>query len=161
MRILEIIKIEDNTYPEQLRKIPKPPKQLYCEGNIDLLKNNIISIVGSRVCSDNGIKLTQKFAKELVHQQITIASGMAIGIDSVAHKTALEENGQTIAVLPSGLAKIYPEENLDLYKQIIKKQGLIITEYEPYEEAESKKFLERNRIVSGLSIRSSSNRGNL
>ena len=142
MIILKIIKIEDKEYPEQLRKISDPPKQLYCEGNTALLKNNIISIVGSRVCSENGVEIAQKFAKELVCQQITIASGMAIGIDSVAHKTALHEKGKTIAVLPSGLNNIYPEQNLNLYKEIIENQGLIITEYKPDEVADSKKFLE-------------------
>ncbi len=160
MIILEIITSKNKKYPEQLKKIPNPPEQLYCEGNTELLKNNIISIVGSRNCSENGIKLTQKFTKELVYQQITIASGMAIGIDTVVHKTTLQEKGKTIAVLPSGLNNIYPQQNIDLYKQIIKNKGLIITEYMPNEEADSKKFLERNRIVSGLSLRSFSNRSN-
>ncbi len=161
MIILEIITIQDNKYPEQLRKIPNPPKQLYCEGNVELLKNNIISIIGSRECSQNGIKLAEKFTKELVYQEITIASGMALGIDSVAHKTTIQEKGQTIAVLPCGLNNIYPQKNLDLYHKIIENQGLIITEYMPYEVAESKKFLERNRIVSGLALRSFSHRGSL
>ena len=161
MIILEIITIKDIKYPEQLRKIPNPPKQLYCEGNVELLKNNIISIIGSRECSQNGVRLTQKFTKELVYQEITIASGMALGIDSIAHKTALQEKGKTIAVLPCGLNNIYPQKNLDLYHQIIENQGLIITEYEPNEYAESKKFLERNRIVSGLALRSFSNRSSL
>ena len=129
-----------------------PPKQLYCEGNIELLKSNIISIIGSRACSENGIKLTKKFAKELVYQQMTIASGMAIGIDSIAHKTTLQEKGKTIAVLPSGLHYIYPFQNIELYKQIIENDGLVITEYESKQKATSEKFLERNRIVSGLAI---------
>ena len=159
--IFETITLEDERYPEQLRKIQNPPKQLYCVGNIELLKSNIISIVGSRICSEKGIRLTRKFAKELVYQEITIASGMALGIDSIAHKTALQEKGKTIAVLPCGLNNIYPQKNLDLYHQIIENQGLIITEYEPNEYAESKKFLERNRIVSGLALRSFSHRGNL
>ena len=74
----KVIKLENKEFPEKLRKIQKPPKQLYYEGNIELLKNNIISIVGSRACSENGKKLADKFAKELVYQGITIASGMAI-----------------------------------------------------------------------------------
>lgn len=78
MTKFNIIKIEDEEYPEQLRKIQKPPKQLYYEGNIGLLKSNIISIVGSRVCSENGKNLATKFAKELAYQGITIASGMAV-----------------------------------------------------------------------------------
>lgn len=75
---IKIIKKEDNEYPEILRKIKKPPKQLYAEGNIELLKTNIISIIGSRACSENGIELTRKFSKELVCQGLTIASGMAL-----------------------------------------------------------------------------------
>ena len=153
----KIITLNDEEYPEQLRKIKKPPQQLYCEGNIELLKSNIISIVGSRTCSENGIKLTNKFATELAYQGITIASGMAIGIDTIAHKATLQENKPTIAVLPNGLNHIYPKQNITLYKKIIKNNGLVITEYNPEEEAESKKFLERNRIVSGIAIRSVSN----
>lgn len=152
MSRLEIITIEDNRYPNQLRSINNPPKQLYVEGNIELLKSNIISIIGSRACSENGIKLTHKFSQELVYQGITIASGMAIGIDTIAHQTALQEKGKTIAVLGSGLQCIFPTENIELYQQIIKNDGLIITEYPPEEKAKSKNFLERNRIVSGLAL---------
>lgn len=149
---LEIITIEDDKYPEQLRSINNPPKHLYIRGNIELLKTPIISIIGSRACSENGTKLTQQFSKELVSQGITIASGMAVGIDSIAHETTLQEKGKTIAVLGSGFNNIFPTENIELYKQIIKKEGLVITEYPPEEKAKSKNFLERNRIVSGLSL---------
>ena len=79
------------------------------------------------------------------------------GIDTIAHETTLEEKGKTIAVLANGLNNIFPKENINLYKKIIENKGLVITEYEPYEHAESEKFLERNRIVSGLAIRSFSN----
>lgn len=149
---LEIISITDKRYPTQLRNIKNPPKQLYADGNVKLLKTNIIAIIGSRACSENGIKLAQKFSKELVYQGITIASGMAIGIDTIAHQTTLEEKGKTIAVLGNGLNHIFPPENIGLYKQIIEQGGLVITEYPPEEKAESKKFLERNRIVSGLAL---------
>ena len=93
-----------------------------------------------------------KFSKDLCEYGITIISGMAIGIDSFAHKGALEVGGETIAVLPSGLNNIFPKQNEQLYNQILRNNGLIITEYEDDVEADSKKFLERNRIVSGLSI---------
>ena len=96
--------------------------------------------------------LAKKFAKELVKQGITIVSGMAIGIDSIAHKAVLEEHGNTIAVLPCGLENIYPEENKKLFQDIINNNGLVLSEYPPKKQATSKKFLERNRIVSGLSI---------
>ena len=161
MIILEIITLEDKKYSDQLRRISNPPKQLYCEGNVELLNSNIISIIGSRACSLNGIKLTEKFTKELVYQGITIASGMALGIDTVAHKTAIQEKGKTIAILPSGLNNIYPKQNINLYKKIIKNQGLVITEYPNETIAESKKFLERNRIVSGIACRNFSNRSYL
>lgn len=149
---VEVIEIEDNRYPETLKRIKNPPKQLYTEGNIELLKSNIISIVGSRACSENGKKLASKFAKELVYQEITIASGMAVGIDTIAHETTLQENGKTIAVLGNGLNHIFPKENEKLYHQIIQKGGLVITEYPPEEKAKSSNFLERNRIVSGLAL---------
>ncbi len=149
---LKIITIKDKEYPEQLKNIKNPPKQLYAKGDIELLKSNTISIIGSRACSENGKKLTKKFAEELVYQGVTIGSGMAVGIDTVAHQTALEEKGKTIAVLPCGLHHIFPPENQELYQQIIKKGGLVITEYPPQKKAKSQNFLERNRIVSGLAI---------
>ena len=119
---------------------------------MDLLNSNIISIIGSRSCSENGIKLATKFAKELSKQGIIIASGMAMGIDSVAHKGTLKVKGKTIAVLGSGFNNIFPKENIKLYNEIIKKDGLVITEYHPDIEPSSNRFLERNRIVSGLAI---------
>lgn len=152
MTKLEIISIEDNRYPQRLKSIKNPPKQLYVKGNTQLLQSNIISIIGSRACSKNGKDLTHQFAKALVYQGITIASGMAIGIDTIAHQTTLQEKGKTIAVLANGFDFIYPEQNLQLYKQIIQKDGLVITEYPVKEKAKSKNFLERNRIVSGLAI---------
>lgn len=149
---LKIIHIEDDKYPKQLRRIKNPPKQLYLKGNTELLNTNIISIIGSRACSPNGIKLAQQFSKELVYQGITIASGMAIGIDTIAHQTTLQEKGKTIAVLGNGFQHIFPMENIQLYQQIIENDGLVITEYPPEEEAKSENFLERNRIVSGLAL---------
>lgn len=116
------------------------------------MKNNIISIIGSRACSENGKKLASKFTKELVQQDITVASGMALGIDTIAHRTTLQEKGKTIAVLGNGFNRIFPTENKELYQQIIKQGGLAITEYPPEEKANSNHFLARNRIVSGLAL---------
>ncbi len=146
------ILITDKQYPEKLKRIKNSPKQLYYEGNINLLNTNIISIIGSRNCTQNGVKLAKKFASELAVQNITIASGLAKGIDAVAHKETLEVGGKTIAVLGNGLNNIFPMENKPLYEEILKKGGLIITEYEPDTEAKSKYFLERNRIVSGIAL---------
>lgn len=147
------ITLEDNNYPEQLRKIRKSPKQIYVEGNVKLLNTPGIAIIGSRECTEYGEKMARKFSKELSLYGLTIISGMAIGIDSFAHIGCVEEGtGNTIAVLPSGLNRIYPQENEKLFKDILDNNGLIVTEYEENEEADSKKFLERNRIVSGLAI---------
>lgn len=149
--------INDSEYPQILSKIKNPPIKLYCEGNIKLLKENGIAIIGSRNCSEYGKRMTKKFTKQLNDYDLTIISGMALGIDSVAHTTTLEIRGKTIAVLPCGLENIYPSKNKWLYKNILENNGLIVTEYEPYEIANSKKFLERNRIVAGLAIRYISN----
>lgn len=146
------IKIEDNNYPKQLTKIDNPPKQLYLEGNIKLLNIPGIAIIGSRTCTSYGKRVATDFASKLSEYGVAIVSGMAKGIDSFAHKGALEVGGSTIAVLPCGLNNIYPEENKKLFKDIIENNGLVITEYKENEKADYNKFLERNRIVSGLTI---------
>lgn len=142
----------DKLYPSILKHIKNPPKYLYCNGNINLLESPGIAIIGSRVCTNYGKRIAIKFSKGLSEYGITIVSGMAKGIDSFAHNGALEAGGNTIAVIPCGFNNIYPKENKDLYEKILENNGLIITEYEENEEADSKKFLERNRIVSGLTI---------
>lgn len=146
------ISIEDDIYPKQLKNIKKPPKQLYVKGNINLLKKPGIAIIGARDNTKYGEEMAKKFAKELSRNGFVIISGMAKGIDSYAHIGCIEENGNTIAVLPSGLENIYPKENKKLYDIIIKNNGLIVTEYKSDTIENSQRFLERNRIVSGLSI---------
>ncbi len=148
---MKIIEYEDDLYPEKLRNIANPPEKLYAQGNLDNLKSNAIAVVGSRNCTPYGEKWCKIFVKTLVKYGLTIVSGMAIGIDSIAHNTALKYGGRTIAVLPSGLEKIYPEQNKGLYKKILANDGTVISEYSPKTEAYYDLFLERNRIVSGLS----------
>lgn len=149
---MEIISIENSSYPVLLRKINNPPQKLYVLGNCELLNSNCISIVGSRKNTEYGEKWCTKFVKELVKCDLNIVSGMAVGIDSIAHKSAIKYGGKTIAVLPSGLDNVYPKQNKNLFNEIISKNGCIISEYSPKESAKYKYFLERNRIVSGLSI---------
>lgn len=149
---MQIIDYESNYYPHLLKNINSPPKKLYVEGNIDLLNTTCFSIVGSRACSKYGIEMAKLFSKELSMQNLTIVSGMAQGIDSIAHTSALDVSQNTIAVLGSGFNEIFPKINIELYKRIIKNNGLIISEYPPEVKACSNNFLERNRIVSGLSI---------
>lgn len=148
---MKLISMLNKEYPNILKNIDKPPKYLYTEGNIDLLKTNAIAIIGSRHCSEEGRKIARKMAKELAIQGITIVSGLAVGIDSEAHKGALEVGGNTIAVLGSGLNKFFPEENLQLFQEI-KQRGLVVTEYSENVKVKPGYFLKRNRIVSGLSL---------
>ena len=149
---MNILKIKYNNYPKKLKEIPNPPEKLYIDGNLENLDSPCLAVIGSRNCTDYGEKWCKYFVKELVKYGITIVSGMALGIDSIAHKTALKYGGRTIAVLPCGFSNIYPKRNTGLYKNILNNKGTVITEYELDTEAESNRFLERNRIVSGLSM---------
>ena len=116
---MTVIELENKLYPKILKNIKKVPKKLYINGNLDILNSNCIAIVGSRKNTKYGEKWCKKFAQEFVKYNLTIVSGMALGIDKIAHKTAIKNGGKTIAVLPSGLENIYPEENLELYNEII------------------------------------------
>lgn len=149
---MKIIQITDNEYPKRLLEIKNPPEKLYVKGNIDLLNNNSIAIVGSRKCTDYGIKYTKKFAKEIANNNVTIVSGLAIGIDSVAHEIATKCVGNTIAVLGCGLNNIYPKENMELFNLILENNGCVISEYEPNVKVCMKNFPKRNRIISGISL---------
>ena len=148
----KLIEYADIIYPEKLRELKNPPSRLYTCGNIKLLNKKGISIVGSRSNTQYGEKMCIEFTKNLTEYNLIIISGLAIGIDSIAHKTCLKYSGKTIAVLPCGLKNIYPKQNIELAKKIIKDGGLLITEYDDNIEADSKKFLERNRIVAGLGM---------
>ena len=147
-----LIEYASSLYPERLRYIEKPPTRLYIEGNLENLNEIGIAVVGSRTNTQYGEKMCKKFVKELVEYNVNIISGLALGIDSIAHKTCLKNSGKTIAVLPSGLKSIYPAEHAQLANQIIQNGGTLISEYEDNIKADSRKFLERNRIVAGLGI---------
>ena len=146
----KILKINDEKYPEKLRQIKNPPKKLYYIGNIDLLEKPIFAVIGTRNITEYGKKYGKIFSMELA-KKFVIISGMAMGVDTIAHKSALEIGGETIAVLGSGFDNIFPKENVLLFKQIILNNGLIISEYSPNIIAKSSNFPKRNRIVSGLS----------
>lgn len=148
---MKIINIKDEEYPRKLLKIKNPPQKLYVEGNEKLLNNKCLAIVGSRNCSEYGIKHTKEFAKSIANKNITIVSGLAIGIDGIAHDTAKDEMGNTIAVIGCGLNHIYPPENEELFKQILEKGGCIISEHEPNKEVDMSNFPKRNRIICGIS----------
>lgn len=149
---MNILKKNDIKFPKRLLQIDNPPKQLYAKGDIELLNNDCIAIVGTRKCTPYGEKYASKFAKELSKQGICIVSGLATGIDSIAHIHSMEEKGKTIAVLGSGFNHIYPRENQYLYEKILENGGCVIAEYPPETQKNKENFPQRNRIVSGLSI---------
>lgn len=141
-----------NKFPDSLNNIPDPPKELFYLGNIDLLySQRIMAIVGARKITERGQKITQEITKDLVKKNYVIISGMALGVDGVAHFSAINNGGKTIAVLGAGIDVIYPPQHKDLYHQIIDSSGLILSEYGPGVTVTREKFPARNRIVSGLS----------
>lgn len=146
------IEYASSEYPDRLRYIKNPPSRLYLEGNPEILNEIGIAVIGSRTNTQYGEKMCKKFVKNLVEYNVNIISGLAIGIDSIAHRTCLKNGGKTIAVLPSGLKNIYPSQHWELFRAIIDNGGAVITEYEDDVQAEYKTFLERNRIVAGLGI---------
>lgn len=153
MKVLRtLIEYSSKLYPDKLRDIKNPPSRLYVEGNPEILNEIGIAVIGSRTNTQYGEKMCKKFVKKLVEYNVNIISGLAHGIDTIAHKTCLKNAGKTIAVLPCGLDNIYPIENRELAQAIIDNGGAIISEYENDVKADSKKFLERNRIVAGLGI---------
>jgi DNA processing protein len=122
---------EDERYPDLLRQIADPPAQLYCRGNVELLKSFCIGVVGTRKASDYGRQACRDIAGHLATTGMTIVSGLAAGIDTVAHQAALNAKGQTIAVFGTGVddASIFPVDNLQLARDIIANGGLLISEY--------------------------------
>jgi len=144
--------LTSSDYPETLREIASAPKELYILGNLSLLLNKPrLAVVGSRKVTVYGRQVTQQLAGEAARRGIVIVSGLALGVDGLAHQAALESGGKTIAVLPSGLDKIYPASHHQLAKRILEKGGVLITEYPSGTEPFKTNFIARNRIVSGLS----------
>jgi len=146
-----VISIIDPRYPELLKEISSPPMILFVTGNIKILNNLQLAIVGSRNPSPDGIDNAYEFSKYLSSQEIIVTSGLAIGIDTFAHKAAIDVNKPTIAVMGSGMDYIYPKSNKHLAKKIIDTKGLIISEYSIGTPVKPQNFPRRNRIISGLS----------
>ena len=146
----EIITQADSAYPPLLKEIPDPPPFLYVSGSLDGSSKNI-AVVGSRNPTAYGISATQNLCADLTAHGITIVSGMAVGIDTAAHRGALAGRGNTIAVLGSGFNKIYPSQNRSLFKRI-SEEGAVISEFALNTEPEAHHFPIRNRIISGMSM---------
>jgi DNA processing protein len=144
------ITLGPSDFPSLLREIQDPPRQLYAQG---LLPKGIpfLSIVGTRKASREGIRIAEEFAEYFAAMNIVVVSGLATGIDTAAHNGSLRRGGITVAVLGTGLDKIYPASNGKLAERIIQNRGAIISEYSSDEPSYKGNFLRRNRIISGLS----------
>lgn len=145
------IGFNDPKFSTLLNEIPSPPLGLFVRGNIELLNQPQIAIVGSRSPSPSGKKTTETLAAQLTAMGFTITSGMAAGIDSYAHRGSLSVGNATIAVMGTGIDHIYPASNRALYQEISEK-GLIVTEFAPRTRPHRTHFPQRNRIISGLSV---------
>ena len=142
--------LRSDEYPEQLAESPDAPAVIYVGGDLEPCDTNSVSIVGTRNATEYGVQMATLLASELVRFGITIVSGLAIGIDSAAHRSALKAGGRTIAVLAGGLDAIYPQRNRGLAREIVE-SGCLISEYQLGVNSKREHFPRRNRIISGLS----------
>lgn len=142
---------DTNEYTKIITSIPKQPQALYYSGTLPEKRQASVAIVGTRKPSSYGREVATNFARSLANNGVIVVSGLALGTDAIAHKAALDAGGTTIAVLGNGLHRIYPRTNRFLGERILNEGGAIISEYEEGVEPRPHHFLQRNRIVSGLS----------
>ena len=147
----ELIALPDARYPARLREIFDPPVALFVRGRAELLDSLMLGVVGTRRPTPYGVAVTERLSEDLAHAGLTIASGMARGIDTAAHRGALAASGSTIAVLGCGVDLVYPAENRKLAAEIAEK-GLLISEFPMSSPAFPQNFPIRNRIISGMSL---------
>ena len=141
---------QEQVFLKRLEHIDPAPKKLYFIGNLPETELKAVAIVGSRKPTGYGREVAEKLSYELAQKGIIIVSGLALGIDAIAHRGALEAGQATLAVLANGLNTVYPSSHKELARKIIEKHGAIISEYEPSMPPLPHQFLERNRLVSGL-----------
>ena len=151
MKDIQKIDIKSADYPARLRDIPNPPKQLYCKGNIELLRARSVGVIGARKNTVYGKNVAIMIGKRFAESGLAVTSGLAMGIDAFSHEGALEADGKVIGVLGSGINQMGPWRNRELMKRGLEKGGLVISEYAPDEPAYKGTFPARNRIISGLS----------
>lgn len=147
----QLVSLSDPAYPMMLRQTFDPPIILWIKGDPAALSRPGIAVVGTRNPGRYGLNQAEKWSRDISKAGLSINSGLAYGVDSKAHKTALEMGGTTVAVLGSGIDRIYPSRNAKLAAEIVEKKGAVVTEYPPGAKPDAVNFPERNRIVSGLS----------
>jgi DNA processing protein len=148
---IQILTWDDELYPPRLKEIDQPPPVLYVRGEWTAEDEFAVAIVGTRRVTPYGRQITEELAAFLAGNGITVVSGLARGVDAVAHQAALRAGGRTVAVLGSGVDKIYPPEHRQLAEQMMK-QGALVSDYAPGTPPEAANFPPRNRIISGLSM---------
>jgi DNA processing protein len=146
-----MLTLEKTDIPERLQAITSPPTKLFVEGDLGgLLQSKAVAIVGSRKVTAYGREITKRLATQLAEQGIVIISGLAFGVDSIAHQAALDAGGQTIAVLPTPIERIYPAGHRGLAEQILHRGGALVSEYPAGSDTYPGNFVARNRIIAGL-----------
>ena len=151
MKNIQVIDIKSAEYPAKLRDIPNPPKQLYCTGNIELLRARSVGVIGARKNTVYGKNIAIMIGKRIAESGLAVTSGLAMGIDAFSHEGALEAGGKVIGVLGSGIDQMGPWRNRELMNRGLENGGLVVSEYAPEEPAYKGTFPARNRIISGLS----------
>jgi len=147
-----LLTFTDERYPEKLRHIYDPPIMLWGKGDIQALSKPGIAVIGTRKPTLYGKEMAELFSKALISKGLSVISGLAYGIDTIAHRVSADQNGVTVAVLGSGIDRIYPESNKNLVQRIIDENGAVISEFPPGTKPDAGNFPIRNRIVSGLSL---------
>jgi DNA processing protein len=148
---VKVLTWDDSDYPKQLKEIDQPPPVLYLRGEVTAEDSWAVGIVGTRAVTPYGRQVTEELATVLAQNGVTVVSGLARGVDAIAHSTALKAGGRTLAVLGSGVDRIYPPEHRQMAEKI-SLQGAVISDYAPGTPPESANFPPRNRIISGLSM---------
>ncbi|MDX9827061.1 MAG: DNA-processing protein DprA [Spirochaetia bacterium] len=149
-RGIAFVSVEDSSYPPQLRETYRPPFGLYLRGRLPDAEIPCIALVGTRAATGRGLRAAYGLAEELSSKGISVVSGLALGIDSAAHRGALRGRAKTMAVLPGGMDSVYPASNRSLAARILDEGGALITENPPQTQIRRYRFPERNRIIAGL-----------
>lgn len=149
---IDLLDILDEDYPPLLRQLADPPSLLWVWGDKTVLKQAGLAVIGTRNASSYAKEVTDSFTSQLVESGLVVFSGLAVGVDTMAHRKCVELGGKTVAVLGSGIDRLYPDQNKGLARKIAENGGAVISEFLPGTKPDAGNFPERNRIVSGLSL---------